>query len=392
MRALHLAHGLTPVHPLFPVPFVLPLLVLLLLGLPVPQPLTAQTPTTGAPVQMRAGAVFESYGFGEAEEVGLRSLSLFSVPLAAAVPLGNQATMEVRSAFARGSLETVTGETVEVSGLTDTEVRLGVRVPGAVTLQLQAIGVLPTGNSSHMDEEAVVAGAIASDLLPFRVSNWGAGGGAGALVGVNRTFGATALGVSASYLAGREFEPVAGEAFQYRPGNHLRVRGAVDHDVEGGGRVTVSLTVDRYSEDLFEETNLYQAGDRIQTVMSYSFRQGRTGSGVVYGGLFHRSEGTALLDAAPDIPSQQLILAGAGLRRVTGVGVLVPTADVRVYRTADGVGQGWLPGAGLGLELAAGGWTVVPTVRGRYGRIVVREGSESPITGLEVSLTARPRR
>lgn len=388
----HVAHRPTLLGRLCQISFLLPLMGLPLVGLPVGKALVAQTPSSQAPIHVRAGATFEAYSFGDEEAVGLRSLSLFSLPLAAAAPLGNQAMVEVRSAFARGSLETVGGETVEVSGLTDTEVRLGFRIPGSVTLQLQAIGVLPTGNSSHTTEEAVVAGAIASDLLPFRVSNWGAGGGAGALVGVNRAFGATAVGVSASYLTGREFEPLAGEAFQYRPGNHLRVRGAVDHDVAGGGRVTASLTVDRYSEDLFEETNLYQAGDRIQTVVSYSFRQGRTGSGVVYGGLFHRSEGTALLDAAPDIPSQQLILAGTGLRRATGVGVLVPTADVRVYRTADGVGQGWLPGAGLGLELAAGSWTVVPTVRGRYGRIVVREGSESPITGLEVSLTARPRR
>ncbi len=357
----------------------------------LPLPTLAQTPGP-SPFQLRAGAAFESYQFAEEEAVGIRSLSLFSVPVAGAFPLGAQGTLEVRSALARGSMETAAGETVEVSGLTDTEVRVGFRIPGAVTIQLQAIGVIPTGNSSHTEEESVLAGAVASDLLPFRISNWGAGGGGGGLVGVSRSFGATAVGVSASYLAGRAFEPLSGESFAYRPGDHLRVRGALDHDVEGGGRVTMSLTLDRFSEDLLDETNLYQAGNRVQTVASYSFRQGRTGSGVIYGGIFHRSQGTALLEAAPSIPSQQLLLAGAGLRRPTGSVTLVPTVDVRVHRTEDGVGQGWLPGAGLGVEVPAGGWILVPTARARYGRVLVREGSESAITGLEVSLTARPRR
>ncbi|TVR67682.1 MAG: hypothetical protein EA422_00230 [Gemmatimonadales bacterium] len=362
-----------------------------LLSLLLPLPALTQTPGQ-SPFQARVGAAFETYQFAEEEAVGIRSLSLFSVPVAAAFPLGAQGTVEIRSALARGSMETSAGETVEVSGLTDTEVRVGFRIPGAVTIQLQAIGVLPTGNATHTEEEAVLAGAVASDLLPFRVSNWGAGGGGGGLVGVSRGFGATAVGVSASYLAGRAFEPLSGESFAYRPGDHLRIRGALDHDVEGGGRVTVSLTLDRFSDDLLDEANLYRAGNRIQTVASYSFRQGRTGSGVLYGGVFHRSQGTALLEAAPSIPSQQLLLAGGGLRRPTGGVTLVPTVDVRVHRTEDGVGQGWLPGVGLGVEIPAGGWVVVPTARGRYGRILVREGSESAITGFELSLIARPRR
>ncbi len=356
-------------------------------------PLTAQAQAPGPqPFQARVGAVFETYQFADEESVGIRSLSLFSVPLAAAFPLGDAATVEIRSALARGSMESATGETADITGLTDTEVRLGFRIPGTVTIQLQAIGVIPTGNATHTEEEAVLAGAIASDLLPFRVSNWGAGGGGGALVGVIRSFGASALGVSASYLAGRTFEPLAGESFAYRPGDHLRIRGALDHDLAGAGRLTVSLTLDRFSEDLLDDTNLYRAGNRVQTVASYSFRQGRTGSGVVYGGVFHRSQGTALLEAAPSIPSQQLLLAGGGLRSPRGTLTWVPTVEFRIHRTADGVGQGWLPGAGLGVEIPTGGWVVVPTVRGRYGRILVREGSESAISGLELSITARPRR
>ncbi len=370
-------------------PALAPVAGLLLVLLPLPALTQAPGPS---PFEARVGAVFQTYQFAEEEAVGLRSLSLFSTPVAGAFPIGGAATVEVRSAFARGSLETARGETVDVSGLTDTEVRVGFRIPGTFTVQLQAIGVIPTGNASHTEEEAVLAGAVASDLLPFRISNWGAGGGGGGLVAVSRGFGATAVGMSASYLAGRAFEPLSGESFAYRPGDHVRVRGALDHDVDGGGRFTVSLTLDRFSEDLLDDANLYRAGNRVQTVASYSFRQGRTGSGIVYGGVFHRSQGTALLEPAPSVPSQQLLLAGAGLRRPTGGVTLVPTFDVRVHRTEDGVGQGWLPGAGLGVEIPAGGWVVVPTARARYGRILIREGSESAITGLELSLTTRPRR
>jgi len=70
-------------------------------------------------------------------------------------------------------------------------------------------------------------------------------------------------------------------------------------------------------------------------------------------------------------------------------GVVVPSVDARVFRSGDGVGQGWLTGLGVSVEMPAGGLMLVPSVRGRFGSVLVREDSQSGITGLELSMTAR---
>ena len=61
----------------------------------------------------------------------------------------------------------------------------------------------------------------------------------------------------------------------------------------------------------------------------------------------------------------------------------------RLFRSEDGVGQGWYGGAGIGLEIPAGRLVVVPTLRGRAGTVVALEDARSRILGGEVGLTLR---
>lgn len=356
-----------------------------LLSTPVPGAAQAGTPRVDA----RGGLVLDAYRFGDEEATGIRSLSLITLPIRGAVALGQRGTLEVRGAFARGSMEAATGENVEISGLTDTEIRLGLRMAGATVFQVQGIAVLPTGHSTQTAEEAAVAGVVAADLLPFQISNWGSGGGGGVHTSAARSFGDTGLGMSASYVVGREFEPIQEEPFGYRPGNQLRIRGALDHNVNPSSKLTLTVTLERYSDDSLDGTNLFRSGNRVQAVGSYGFAPSPRNSALVYAGVFHRSQGTALLELAPDVPSQQLLLAGGGIRLPMDWGVVVPSVDARVFRSGDGVGQGWLTGLGVSAEMPAGGLVLVPSVRGRFGSVLVREGSQSGITGLELSMTAR---
>lgn len=360
-----------------------------LFALLISSPAEMAAQATPEVVDARGGLVLDHYSFSDEEATGIRSLSLFTLPVSAAAPLGERLSVELRSAFARGSLERADGSSVDLSGLTDTELRVGFRRGGDMALQLQGIAMLPTGSSSQTPEEAQLAGAVAADLLPFRISNWGSGGGAGVHASVARSFGDTGAGLSASYVVGREFEPLEGEPFGYQPGDQLRIRGAVDHNVGPDARVALSLTLERFSDDAVDGTNLYRSGNRIQALASYAFAPTPRTSALAYGGVFHRSEGTALLDAAPAVPSQALLLAGGGVRVPMGWGVLVPSGDVRLFRTDDGVGQGWLTGVGLATEIPAAGHLVVPSVRARFGTVLVRDDVESGITGLELSFTAR---
>src|SRR5690606_23634217 len=118
-----------------------------------------------------------------------------------------------------------------------------------------------------------------------------------------------------------------------------------------------------------------------------AFRAGRTSSGIVYGGAQHRERGSALLDLTRDTPSQQLFLLGGGLRVPVGSGmVLVPSVDGRVHRTGDGIGQGYLGGVGAALEIPSGLARITPALRGHFGNVLIREGTDSRILGLDLSL------
>src|SRR5690606_2748252 len=115
------------------------------------------------------------------------------------------------------------------------------------------------------DSEARVAALIASELLPFRFTNWGMGGAAGLAVNLARPVGSGNVGFGVGYLAAREFEPVRdAQSFTYRPGNRLQVRLAADRNVANAGKLSLSLAFERHEEDRAAGVNLYRPGNRYQ--------------------------------------------------------------------------------------------------------------------------------
>ena len=348
-------------------------------------PLQAQANRTVA----GGGLIFEGYRFSDPDATGIEGLSLLTVPFALRAPLGRTVTVDFVGTFARGSLQRSDGSSVALSGLTDTQVSLSAAVVPD-RFSIGAIALLPTGKQKHTDAEAEVAGAIGADLLPFRISNWSTGGGIGLSSSVAHSTGTVGLGISASYVVGREFDLLAAEDFAYRPGNQLSVRGVLDASVGDAGKLALQLTFQKASEDRINGSNLYRPGDRFYAMTSYTFRAGVTGSGIVYTGLFHRSSGAYLLESAFDAPGEDLWLAGGGLRIPLRGAVLQPSVDLRVVRRSNGVDQGYLLGAGTSLEwVRAGGVTLIPSVRARFGNVLVREGIESGFTGLDAGLIVR---
>jgi hypothetical protein len=162
----------------------------------------------------------------------------------------------------------------------------------------------------------------------------------------------------------------------------------VDHTLGRSAKASLQLGMQRYDDDVLGGQNLYQSGNRYQAIGSLAFAAGARSSGAVYAGVSHREQGT-FLDASREAPSQDLLLAGAGLRIPVGRGALVPGVDGRVFRSADGVGQGYATGAGAALELPLGGMTLVPSVRGRFGNVIARENAESAFTGVDAGLMVR---
>jgi len=166
----------------------------------------------------------------EGDGIGIESLSLLTLPLHVRTRIGPRVALMISGAWARGSLERPDGSEETLSGPTDIEV-----LASTSFLQERVVvtGIvdLPTGTSTLTDDEAFVAGAVAADLLPFRISHWGTGGGLGGRVAVAQPVGVFSVGASVSYRTSGDYEPRDGESSRYDPGDALRVATFVPHDL-----------------------------------------------------------------------------------------------------------------------------------------------------------------
>lgn len=334
------------------------------------------------------GVVLESYRFAEPVAAGIERLSLLTVPFAFQTGLGARLVLDVVGSYARGSLRRADGSESVLSGLTDTQVSLSASViPNLFSLGVVAL--LPTGKQKQTETESAVAAAISADLLPFRISNWSTGGGIGLSSSLTRSLGRVGIGVSASYVLGREFDLFESE-FAYRPGNQLVLRAALDASVGAAGKLALQTALQRASEDRVNGSNQFRPGNRLLGMASYTFPIGAAGSAICYGGVYHRSAGAYLLESSQSAPAEDLWLTGGGVRVPLAGVVLQPSIDLRVLRRADGTDQGYGVGVGTSLEWRrAGGITWVPLVRARIGNVLVREGLESGFTGFDTGLLIR---
>jgi hypothetical protein len=352
----------------------------------VASPLAAQQPPAAT-----AGASWETYRFGTPAAVGLRSISLFTVPWSAHAPLPAELSLDVSGAYARGTVELDDGSTATLSGLTDTQVRLA-RAFGRDRVTLALAAAIPTGKSRNTPSQALVANAVAADLLPFRMSNWGTGGGVGMSAAYAERIGGFGIGVSGGYTVARSFQPFEPAAGQdevaYRPGDEARLRVAADHAVGRAAKAGIQLTWQHFDTDRFGGRNLYRAGDRLQAVGSL---QGivRGYNAVAWGGVLHRGHGTSLDEQSPGQPVQDLWLGGAGVRVPYGRAAVTWGVDGRLFREADGQGQGWYTGIGATGEVPVGSLTLLPSAHLRGGRVVATEDARTGLRGIELGLALR---
>jgi hypothetical protein len=201
--------------------------------------------------------------------------------------------------------------------------------------------------------------------------------------------GAINVGARVGYQQAQEFDLVEGGGFAYRPGDQLYGRVAADGNV-GAGRLSAEVSLYKFAEDEVNQQNLYQSGNRLHGLLTYTQPMGRQGSAALYAGAMKREHGT-FLDGSGETPAQTLILFGAGVRRPVGGRVLVPAFDMRLLRSEDGVGQGYVAGIGATLEmgLSSDNVTLLPMARARFGNLIVRDGVETGISGFEVGAGLR---
>jgi hypothetical protein len=328
------------------------------------------------------GSGWETYSFADPTAAGLKSVSLRTLPFSATFTPVGRLRLEMAGAFASAALERTDGSRSTLEGLTDTSLGASLSF-GRDLFTIGAALLAPTGKSSYTADEAQVAGVVAADLLPFRVSNWGSGGAAGVSSALALPLGGLNLGVRAGYQQAREVDLLGDATFAYRPGDQVHLELGADGSV-GDGRLITRIGVQRFSEDVVNGANLYRTGDRITALLSWNYPSGRRGSGGLYAGAQQRQHGV-FLDGSGQTPSQTLVLLGWHLRQPFRFGILAPTTDVRLFRNGDGVGQGVMGGAGLALELSllGGAVTLVSMARARYGYLLVSKGLKTGVMGTD---------
>ncbi|TVP74485.1 MAG: hypothetical protein EA352_10735 [Gemmatimonadales bacterium] len=342
---------------------------------------------TRAGTEAGLGPSIQYFSFSDGDAAGVESLSLVSLPFAGAVRFADRFRLQVSGGWARGSMERPGGATTELSGLVDTRLRLDADVlPG--TLRVSGILGLATGIDGFSAEEADLAGAVAADLLPLMISNWGSGGGGGAAVTALHSSGNTAVALDVGLERAGEFTPSAASPAGYRPGTAFRVGAVVDQVLEDGGKLSLRADIRRFGDGQIDGENVFRSGTRTGATASWAFPAGARSSGLVYGGYRYRSEGTFLLDLDPR-PSQGTVILGGGLRTPAAGGVLTPSAEFRAIRRDDGQDQGWRIGAGTSGEWQAGGAILQPGIRLHLGNARITEGVDSSFTGIDLTLILR---
>ena len=113
-------------------------------------PLAAQGPTDGVGTAARTGVVFDGYYFGSS--YAFNHVVEWTVPVGLSHRLAPSLTVDLSSGYAHAAAAT-TGGTLELSGPTDTDVRLSwASVSGRLIVSVA--GTLPTGKRA-VDTSAV---------------------------------------------------------------------------------------------------------------------------------------------------------------------------------------------------------------------------------------------
>lgn len=329
-------------------------------------------------------------GFHFRQGVGARTASQVMVPLAIAIPVGRQLSVEVASSWAWSRLTTYDGGEASLAGITDTELRAAWTV-GRDRALFTLSANLPTGRGTLDAEDLTVVGAIGSNFLTFPVSSYGSGLSLTAGGALTQRAGGLNLGFGVSARVAGGYEPFEGLPIEYQPGLETRVQLAADA-LLGRGRVSGGVTFSTFGSDNFAGnvtdvgvSQAYQPGSR------WIFELGLIqplGPGMLSLGLFDFLRGAAGADGTAVVGSRENIGGlGAEWRVAVGGGLAVaPGAELRQWWRDGGV-AGRLTSLGLELEAALGArFALLPQLRTDFGFINGPSGQAVRVQGWTLGL------
>lgn len=351
--------------------------------------------------QFVAGGGVDYLGYSFDEGLGADAAQLFMVPIAVHIPAGSRLTFDVFGAWAEGRVEQ-DNQVFALSGPVDTSVKASYQATPWALLSVSTN--LPTGNSAHDGEEAIVASVLSTDLLGFRETTWGTGGAVTTSVASATTAGGFGLGIAAAYAVRAEFEPSADDpTLTYQPGNESRVRLGLDRNF-GTSTLAAGATFVTYTDDKARGLNLFRAGNRLRFDASYAFRAG-AGVWSIYAADLMRENGDLTLDIVDQngdfvgdttvVTAKQNLIVG-GVIGTVGIGggyVFRPHIDYKYQRREENdgndAGSGWMIAAGGDIPIRLAGTEFFPKARVFFGSIKNITGTEISTVGMEFKGTLR---
>ncbi|MEK6768388.1 MAG: hypothetical protein AABY85_05285 [Gemmatimonadota bacterium] len=315
-----------------------------------------------------------------------KTVSELVVPVGLVIPFSSRLTVDLGTRFARAERTDESGASSTISGLTDVQARAVVQLVQDVAL-FTVTANLPTGKTKLSGEEVAVAGAIATDLLPFPVSSFGSGSSVTTGLALAVPVAGWAVGLAGSYRMSGSFTPLAG-ASSYKAGAEVRFRAGVDR-VIGQGRVSLGFTYSSFSTDEFGGSGVLRPGKRYIGQAGVSLPLGNMGLSL-YAWDLYRASGTVPINGLTT-EKQNLMALGAALSIQRGRNVFRPSVEYRVFGEGDSslVKAGTLLSLGARYQMATGeSMSLIPSVRYDMGNIP-NGGTDVGYRGFSVGLSLR---
>lgn len=355
----------------------------------LPAGLAAQVPGSSDRVAAYAGV--EARGLNFQSGLGVKSITEVAVPFVLVWPASASLSFDVGGRYANLNY-TADSSKSTISGLTDIQAR-GVYqvVPDRVVLTL-AVN-LPTGKTKLTNAQVPAAGSIASDMIPFPVSNFGSGFNVTSGLSLAVPVAGWAVGVAGSYRLNSSFTPLAPDSsgsVAYKAGGEFRVRVGADRIV-GQSRVSLGFTASTFGEDDYGGSPAFQSGTRYIAQGSWSFPIGNVGLSL-YAWDLYRAAGTVPITGTTT-QKRNVVTGGVAGAFQLGASVLRPMVEYRSQSLGAGswAAAGHMFSAGVNWQRPLGDrFMIVPLLRFDAGNLVNQiTGQSVTFTGWDAGVTIR---
>jgi hypothetical protein len=267
------------------------------------------------PIRIATGAVFQQYADADSR------LQQVSFPFTAYLPVSRPLAFSV--AF---SPALVDGASVaSLSGISDAQLALSYYNRfGEASLVASLSANLPSGKRALTQEEFETSTLVSQNFYGFRLPVFGQG--LNLSPGVTFAFpagDAATLGIGASYQVRGSFEPLAGMAEAFDPGDELLLTAGADVRLDPSWALSGDVTYTLFQPDELGAVEVYDSGDQVavslQALGHMGFNQLRIFARYRNKGKSTLPIGDAAVAAPRTEPSQGRLLGAYRVRVIEGI-------------------------------------------------------------------------